>query len=538
MLINIGLIIIIQKLVKKLYNIELPKLSREYVIDSDENSEYMYNTIAEIIDKCGPRAPCSAAESKASELVAERLKEYCDSVNIEKFNAYPRAFLGWIRLDIGLIVISFIMFLSFYWFYLLFGNILILLIGTLICLGMGLFGLLIFYKQFFNYKEWTPKFLPYKKGTSQNVIGVIKPSSDIRKRVVFSAHIDSAFRFNLQHYTKQGYAYFFIAGVIALISFIILYLIQLIFIFLTNNISVILTYILIWIILIIPIFLAFYILILGKSKKVLYGSIKNVSLIGYVLILAVTAYNLFIDILFWNYYYYNPNILKIVIWMAIKDIPVIFALFFFLSKKATPGAIDNLSAVAPVMCIAKILKDWKENHQELFPKTTEVVISIVGSEEIGLRGSEAFAKKHAVEYNKINTTVVNCESLSESRYQKIFTRENTTRTDLSPEVYNRLAECCEDLKIDYKLCPMPSVAGGTDAAGFVRGELKASSLEGIIWEDYLWYYHTDRDNLSLINKKRRPCTEFGANWKNRNVRCAMENGLKICLKYLEKVDKA
>ena len=120
---------------------------------------------------------------------------------------------------------------------------------------------------------------------------------------------------------------------------------------------------------------------------------------------------------------------------------------------------------------------------------------------------------------------------------KIFTRENTTRTDLSPEVYELLVRCAKELKISYKLSEMPGVAGGTDAAGLVKGGLKASSLEGIIWADYLTVYHTDRDNLDRINKKRKPCNEHGTNWKDRNIRCAMENALKIMIKYLELKDK-
>jgi len=189
------------------------------------------------------------------------------------------------------------------------------------------------------------------------------------------------------------------------------------------------------------------------------------------------------------------------------------------------------------MCFGKVVKEWKDQKPEYFPKNTEVVVSIVGCEEIGLRGSEAFGKKHAAEYNKIDTTVVNLESLTRSEGQAIFKRENTTRTDLSPEVYNLLSRCCKDLRIMHLVVDMPGIAGGTDAAGFVRGGLKSASLIGLIYKDYLSYYHTDRDNMSLINKERRPWQDGGDNWDNRNVRGAMEMALQICLKYLELKDK-
>jgi len=135
--------------------------------------------------------------------------------------------------------------------------------------------------------------------------------------------------------------------------------------------------------------------------------------------------------------------------LSLQNIINIVALSFFVSKKATPGATDNLTGVASIMGVAKILNDWKKQFPELLPKNTEVIVTIMGSEEIGLRGALAFARAHAEEFNEIDTTVVNCDSLTESKSQTIFTRENTTRTDLSPEVYNLLAKSCEVLGIGY-----------------------------------------------------------------------------------------
>ena len=74
---------------------------------NDENSDYMYSVIADIINNFGPRAGGSPAEKKAAEWCAEELKKSCDSVEIEEFQTYPRAFLGWIRLALGFWAISF-----------------------------------------------------------------------------------------------------------------------------------------------------------------------------------------------------------------------------------------------------------------------------------------------------------------------------------------------------------------------------------------------------------------------------------------------
>ncbi|MHA1150166.1 MAG: M20/M25/M40 family metallo-hydrolase [Promethearchaeota archaeon] len=501
-------------------------MSNEYVIDSDENSDYMYNTIKNIIDTVGPRAPGSEEERKAAELVKKELENFCDSVEIEEFETYPRAFLGWIRLSLGFWLLSFLVFLL---------SPIQPLVFSLICLGIGLFILFIIWKQFLNYEEWTPKIFPYKKAISQNVVGVIKPSGEVKKRVTYGGHLDSAFRFNLIHYTRQGYAFFLIGGIVALLAFLILYVMQLVYALIAIDL-VILTWILLFIIMALPVLFCLFFLVFGKSDKVFFGAFSQITPFAQALILGVTAYSVVIEILMFQYVFIEPTLVKNAILLTIIAIPSFIALFFFASRKATPGAIDNLTAVAPCMCVAKILKEWKEKYPELMPKNTEVVIAIVGSEEIGLRGSEAFAKKHAEEYNKIDTTVVNLESLTESKYQGIFTREQTTRTDLSPEVYNLLAECCKDLGIEYKLEEMPGIAGGTDAAGFVRGGLKSATLIGLKYKDYLFYYHTDRDHYNLINKERRPWEDEGTDYTNRNVRGAMEMALKICFKYLEKKD--
>ena len=359
-------------------------MSKKYTIDSDDNSDYMYNVISDIIEKCGPRAPCSEAERKASELMREELNKYCDSVEFEDFKAYPRAFLGWIRLDLYLILISLCIFIMGFWLAQIFINPIIFMISSIICLSLGLFSLLIFYKQFFCYEEWTPKFLPYKQGISHNVVGTIKPSGEVKKRVIFSAHIDSAYRFNLIHHTREGYAYFYVMGVILLISYIILYLVQAFLVFIPENIAYIILNILIWLVIAIPIIIAITFMTLKKSDKLLYGALKNMSTHGYLSILISTVYTILIDIIAWQYIFIGPNMMKISIWLFFKSLIIIIALFFFVSGKATPGAIDNLSALAPVICVAKILKEWKENHPELIPKETEVNIVTLGSEEIGL----------------------------------------------------------------------------------------------------------------------------------------------------------
>jgi hypothetical protein len=331
-------------------------MSKDYKIDSDENSDYMYNIIKKICEEVGPRPPCSEAERKGSEMVAEKLKEYCDEVSIEEFETYPRALYGWINIAIAIAVFGYLLFLLSP-----FNTLLI----SAICLGLGLFVLFMIYKHLFLYDTFIMNYWPlFKKGTSQNVVGVLKPKEEVKKRVVYSGHIDST-RFNLMHYFRDGYLYVLIYGLVALFFFIIIYLVQTIFSllelfainmsFITEVVSLLFT----WVIIIVPFFLAVLILGIGRSEKLFYGVFQNIEPVAIALIVAVTAYNVVIDILMAPIVLVDSNFLKTATLLFLNGLPSFIMLYFlFASKKhASMGATDNLSAVAPAMCIAKILHE-------------------------------------------------------------------------------------------------------------------------------------------------------------------------------------
>lgn len=501
-----------------------------YNVDSDENSDLMYNLIDRILTEVGPRGAGTESEKKAAEILSGELKKYCNSVKYEDFEVYPRAFLGWFNIIIPLLVLSMLVFFL--------GKIFNPLICSFLSLVLALFCLFILYKQFLSYKIIINKFLPYKKKEARNIVGIIKPSSgEIKKRVVLGAHYDSAFIFSLIEHAKQGYVYFIVAGILGLAQLILIYLIQIIYSIGNFDPSNIITYVFNWLIFIVPYFIAFFIFVMGKSDSIFYGSFKSMDPKAVKFVFSSLFFSALIVTLFMDYFMQDPNLFKTILIVGVSGIPYLVGLFFFLSHKIAPGAVDNLTGVAPCVCAAKIINDWKKNNPNLFPKYTEVVIGIFSGEELGLQGSEFFGRTHAEEYNKIDTTCVNLESLQESRYQRIYTKENTTRTILSPEVYNLLAKCSEDLGIETHLKGMPGIAGGTDGAGLVRGGLKATSIEGINYKDYMYWYHSSDDNINIINKTRKPANDIGTNWKERNSRCAMENALKTMLLYLIRKDQ-
>ena len=135
---------------------------------SQENSDYMYNFIDTIIKECGPRMPCSPQEAKSAELIKAEFEKICDSSHIEPFSCHPRAFIGYIKVMVVMLLISFICyFLTFLQLTLILEQV---LMGITFTLNLGAF--LIIRNQFFKYREFIDPL--FKKKPSQKINGVIE----------------------------------------------------------------------------------------------------------------------------------------------------------------------------------------------------------------------------------------------------------------------------------------------------------------------------------------------------------------------------
>ncbi|NHI91617.1 MAG: M28 family peptidase [Candidatus Lokiarchaeota archaeon] len=513
---------------------------QDYAIDSDENSDYMYDLIADVLKKIGPRGSCTKEEREASILLTEKLKPFCDSVTIEKFETYPQlGLISWTKRAAFLILLSISIFIIPFFL----RNTIISLILSLISIGICLLNLVHVAFEYLFCRQWSPKLFPYKPKTSQNVVGVIKPLKQVKKRVIIGAHYDSAQRFNHLQYFREGYAFFLVGSIATLFTFLIIFVFQLIFsiigfeiLFIISLLNITFSFL--------PILLATVILGLTivsakllnpeQQKKIIYGAFTRVTPQTTILLSSLILYYLIIDVII-GLFFIDSSLFKTLVLLLLNSIPYFYGLIFWLDKKAVPGACDNLTAVAICCCIAKILNDWKNTNK--FPKDTEVVIALFGCEEIGSKGAEAFGLSHKAVYNKIDSTCICLDTIEDAETIKIFTRENSTRTDYDPKIYNLLDESAKELKINHAVEQQPGITGGTDGSGVVRGGLRASAMVALKFGDYFYYYHSDRDNLSMINKKRKPRDDFGTGINDKNVRVAMENALRILMLYLEKKDK-
>jgi len=148
-------------------------------------TDYMYTLVKRVIDEIGPRPSCSKEEKKLGRFLVEEWKPICDRVDVETFTCSPSAFLGFIPLSVLLYFSAVIL----YWFFPPVSPVM-----AIISLSMVFFEL--------RYREFVDFLFPRKQG--ENIIGVIRPRDEPRRRVIVSGHLDSAYEFNLLYYLKNA----------------------------------------------------------------------------------------------------------------------------------------------------------------------------------------------------------------------------------------------------------------------------------------------------------------------------------------------
>ncbi|GAH42442.1 unnamed protein product, partial [marine sediment metagenome] len=409
-----------------------------------------YEIIQSIIDECGPRMPCSSQEALGAEIIKKELELVCDDVDLEPFSCNPNAFLGFIKVDIVLVLLSFISFfliplnLFNYWGYVM----------SFLSFGFNVIAFLILWNEFFNYREFIDPL--FKSRNSQNVIGKIYPKEEVKKILIFSGHHDSALQFNLLTYLKIGYP--------------------------------------------VVIFLGLGIMFLWL-------------LVSIVVILLILI----------NLFFYELFFLFVLILFLIGT-PAFIGLFLFVpfGEKANkvPGAVDNLSAVAIVLALGKILK----KNKEIVPNNTEIRLISFGCEEAGLRGAFRYVEKHFDELKRFEAECINMDAIHSKDNITIIDFEPSTRTKHSEIVVEKIINAAKSSQIKIKASAIGGsstfekiigqITGGTDATAFSKAGIKAANISAMDLKQMLGFYHQPTDTLDKIEKE------------------SLERVLQICIAYI------
>lgn len=147
-------------------------------------ANYVARNIKKICKETGPRPCGSDKELQAQQWMADELKTTCDEVNIESFDVHPAAFMGWVQVavvcGVGAAVLLFL------------THFLPSLAVPFVIAALALVVIALFFvvTEFLFYKETLDVFFPKK--TSHNVVAVRKASGEVKRRIIFSGHADSA----------------------------------------------------------------------------------------------------------------------------------------------------------------------------------------------------------------------------------------------------------------------------------------------------------------------------------------------------------
>ena len=169
-------------------------------INLDATVDYIVKKITDICEKIGPRAPGSPQELQAQESMAEDLKQWCDTVEIEGFTVHRQAFMGFIPFTVAMAIIATVL------FFFKPG------IGFLLTI-LGFIPLVL---EFLMYKRFLdPLFFGHP---SHNVMATRKASGETKKRIIFVGHSDSQYEWILNYKLGgTGMKLFLIPAVVGLI---------------------------------------------------------------------------------------------------------------------------------------------------------------------------------------------------------------------------------------------------------------------------------------------------------------------------------
>ena len=138
-----------------------------------ESVDYMVDGIGYVIDSFGKRFPGSQGEKDAQAYFKSELQNFCDDVKEEKFTLHPNSFMDWIYITATLLILS----LAAYFF------IPVLSLVLVVVAFVPMTSQLVLYKKLFD-----PLF---PKKESVNVLGVIKPVGEVKRRIILNGHADA-----------------------------------------------------------------------------------------------------------------------------------------------------------------------------------------------------------------------------------------------------------------------------------------------------------------------------------------------------------
>lgn len=158
-----------------------------------EMTNYTLREVKRVCKEIGPRESGEESERKAQAYVAESMKNVADTVETEDFELHPKAFMGWVLVDVVLMVLSAVM-LILSRFDAVPELSTVLNIAALV---LSVLSIAFAVGEFLLYKPMLDPFFPKRR--SCNVVCTRKAAGEMKRRIIFSGHIDSAYEWYFTH---------------------------------------------------------------------------------------------------------------------------------------------------------------------------------------------------------------------------------------------------------------------------------------------------------------------------------------------------
>ncbi len=157
---------------------------RRTLPSADASRDSLYAFVRAALEEIGPRESCSESERRLERRLADAWRGLGLDVRTESFACHPKAFLGFIPIATLLYLLATIA----YW------------VWPLVCVLLAAAAFALIWFELLRYRELIDPLFGEAQG--ENVVGVLKPAGETKRRVVVSAHQDSAYEFNLWYFLK------------------------------------------------------------------------------------------------------------------------------------------------------------------------------------------------------------------------------------------------------------------------------------------------------------------------------------------------
>ncbi len=191
----------------------------------------------------------------------------------------------------------------------------------------------------------------------------------------------------------------------------------------------------------------------------------------------------------------SDPLVKAGLWGLIT-IPFSIGLYFMENYNiVVDGANDNLTGCYMGIAVLKYLKD-----EGIKLENTEIGVVLTGSEEIGLRGSKAWAEKYKGQFDDVPTFIYSYDTINDPKYLMANYRDLNGTVKSDKDCADLFYEAAQAVGVPCKKGWIPPLGGAVDAAAFTQGGFRSAGVTGLNHK-LERYYHTRLDTYTNMNEQ-------------------------------------